>query len=1228
MDRPAPKKNKRAGVTAAAAEDARSKVGIVIETPTNWCTRIAHPFGGCDADRHHISRNMIHVVELFLPAVMYKSQPTNMLPDNQNADMLLVYHQIFNVFGFLANTVHAKRKKVSDDNPKEVQMSDSPNYVVLTFEVVMSPHKTTVGYRVRLTEMCHDADGNTGILGALAGLLASNDERIVSGLKGKGKPVFGKAAATGATSHQLVTTPEWQKMCMVYGGPGLMRSLISSNESGEGSDNTTSPKCVFNIENVFSIERSLELARSLGAAPEYCDLGTYTSNGVGQHATGSSYQLYDFPHPENVYELAPTDLMPSKLPRLYSPMRCPDPKLNKQARKMYTDMHGPGAGAFFDAACVRTSASQEAFDVKWLTNEVKLARADLEAKWGSDERNFFCEWRVIQREMNHRMGEIFHPQGDVAPAARALAAFRDSWLEENDNTLCMERAQNVSGLTRFQDQMAELIALFETVATVKESHKHCVRALFSALSVWRRRDDNPHGLELGFSGAGKSFMMKLITLLLLEGTWLNLLDLTNRSITYSKNQFDCLVLIIEDAQASLLGVQSANKTKSGVSTDKENMIKQFLTQIQMSLLTVETEPKLHSTMVKADCCCVCIFAMNEPTSVFSDAMLNRFNVTVWPEQREREGPSNIDRNMRGSQAAIKSANNTLRVYWNRTQLLVAEVTYRIAAGIIQEVNMDAAATVFGLIASQMKMKYGSNEMQDQRRFNRFKAIVTVQVVLAAIDLVWDSPLSPVRGQPHHNDHFLLVEKHLVATVSHAVFAIGLLSGQWQDDVRVDVISTMKKMWFPHADEKIRNNISGVDGDQFENVRPAPVAPGRFSRLPDLHSGRPLTEQEKKNEQLDEVIQYRAEQAAYDGFREQTDQWMYDSVLMPSPNFSAPTRPNPSKVEMADHIASQLQLHLAKRPILSEVAAVVLKLMNETDTVHRRVLTAGGYQETSDTRENVVTLSYTSDRLRMSLGILSRASQSDMLFHATRDVLQMLVNTGAYGGKILCLYGETEPLTPYVWKSIRVKRNANVDPAEAKRARSIMRVQSANYFDQALVDITCSFMRTVEPSMDRKRMKCLFKSDTPWVNIDADLDAYAVEEHSRALGLNPSVQAHEPSNVPSVTEKKLAVIRDQVRAAAGKPKLVYPECFARRDIGSWTDTWEVKEHHPDTRDAFQASSRMNKSFEYRAENFTDELAVPSIGHLHLSPQAEADLLEARLSDGMDEDALQDMDIEYN
>lgn len=1125
-----------------------------------WCDGRITPYGGTMSERVALSMaHSVRVIELFFPAWLYKKKPMFLMPEQGHGDLLRSYSRFMYLFGFLANKASEPWNVPSeDDGPRRMTVVDSPNLIIPTQELVVTSTGVFLGFRLRLTEQ--QAYPNGGMVANLARLLTENDDlakKTMNGQKGGRAidPKTGQPRAVNPFAHSNITTNVWKEMAMHVTGPDYINRALANNPTNNIALDTSA----FNLSNVCSLEHSHRVARNMGAAPHFYDRSTY--DGETSDHDGQS-RLYGFPDPSRVILLHAKHLHPSTLEKRWWPMRQADPRRNTRAREEFESTHGPGSGKYFDAFCVTTSDSSEASDIWTLERQVTQDRKDIAAATSDQHPDVgFRTLREKQLEWQQAMGEIIHTHGDVAPALQFIAAYRDAWLLENGDTLRVERDQTMGNLSRFGDYWAQQLVMLETVATLKTAHKQVIMRIIAYLTVYMRSNDRIHIANFGPAKSGKSFAMLFVSSIFIDGTSMKLVDITQRALCTPGKANDALCIVIEDALPSLLGAQVGNKTgQGGGMGEKENMIKSFLTSLQTALLSVNMDPKREREHIVADTCSIMDVAMNVPTSVFDPAILSRFNVVIWPDQdRPGEGPDMITRNMRSTDQEVKASMQTMKTYWSRTQILVAEIEYRIAAGVMPAVTMDAATMVFGLVAAQMKRKFGV-DMQDQRHFNRFKSAVMVLCILAAIDLVWDSALSPLKDMPHSEAHFLLVEKHLVATVEQAVFALGLFSNQWQDDLTADVLSAMKRRFFPKSDQAIAANRAGVVVERQEGGGDQPMMPEQpqsVQFIPTLIAGRKLTAAQEKVENMPEMRQYRSEVAAYDAFQQSKQDWMYATLALPSLSCPAPGMGSRGTIctqqELGAHLAQQIHRHLKDKPLMAEVEAVIQRLLHDTSDVVRTVCMCVGDQGQEERASNVPTLVLFPTVIKMSLTVLGRADQTSILHTAITDVVTALFNNGAIAphdksDTLMMIYGETERDAPYVWKRVVARRQHHVERTDDMR--ELMRVRSANFFDPVLVESTASFLRAVEPiGTDEHRMLRLFKAQTPWFTIDTDLDGWAVEVRSRELGLNPEMQDRGVSNRRVLTEEQLWNTMHEERTArlpANQVHRTYPSCFSGMD----------------------------------------------------------------------------------
>ncbi len=1194
-----------------------------------FCTPIKHPFG-TEPDVVDVMSSSLNCIEVFVQACFYKGQPIMLLPDAGHAESCLNMRRIFSVIAYLI-TMASSVKHISapsdgeDGGNRDAKITvDSGVRASVTWEIVRKDNTRTgpiVGYRMRVYEQAASPGclRYTSFSQELRELLRHNDGVALKSIKTLQTAVQSRAKPTAASSYHHVTSNEWRHLCEWYAA----RDFTHGARRAMNGD-VFSPECPYNVNNVFTLDRSASMARDCGALPAYWDRDQV-----------SSYQYAD---PTQVWRIAETSIDPATLEYVKIPSLCADPRMHEEARAQYIRLHSdnPDAGAFFDRTSVRVSTDADTIDIHYLTAHVAKVRKEAEAQHGVGTAAFKEAWRAKQGELNDLMVEIISPQGNASPSVQKIAAFGDSWLQKNGGTFFMQRDQTFANLTRANDLWAIFAALLETIVTVKSAHKSVTAGWIASLCHWFRTALNAHQMHLGPQSTGKSFGAKFIGEMLIEGTVLSVIDVTNRAMLYSEKQLDGLLILLDDAPASLFGVQSAGaKGKAGaVSSDKENMMKAILTAVRAVLPTVEKEPHLHTSVKTSDCCSTVIVCMNDPSDAFPGPILDRFDVWKWLDikrgdgesiEAECEGPSMIARTERASDEAVRAATSTMKTFMQFVQMMACNVGWRIAAGILAQPNMEALTILFELIRTRMVKRYGIT-MEKPRTFKRMRLKIAQVVVLRAIGELWMSTTSPLAdGRAHKNEHFLWIEKHLVARVEDVVFVMGLSTHLWQNDLGVTIQQAMKTRFYRNIDATIEEHRVGVvDATLMADVADADISQGASSAaaaaaapaqmqlqrasgrqqmqlavggggggkrpehdgFAEWHrsnaqrfngggrggGGRPTTDEERREME-------KAEKQARE--LDERVNWQWATVYR-GPLFTPPRQRNPTQMEMAHNVAMQIYPHLVDRPLLSEVTAAIHAMTQETDVVERNIVEyAGGPVVHTERADNVSALVLEPEFMRMSLARLdARNLQTDLLFNATKDVLEHLLHEcqreeGAPAPRLEYLFGDTEHHDPYVWRMMRL---------EPKRHDGITtRLYSANFFDDALQRSTVNFLRTIEPkTAGAEATNALFSSKTPWRDIDFDIDAFAVEQHTASLCLTFDEQDAMPSNRAEVMDPLHRAHFEAVAEARGETvALVYPECFERRrsKARKFAAVWRTRQRA--NRAAFSMAGIMRASRERRA-----------------------------------------------
>jgi hypothetical protein len=1207
----------------------RTASGVDIETPvpTLYCAVAMWPFEERYWERVSRTRNMQawRAIEIFLPATIYPSSPQSFWDmNNEHIDMCNMYKAALSMIFYAAYLSVSPRVRRPEDDDDDVPAELSVNKSVATVERVPARHDSTVfvGFRVRVTEHALDRY-NAGMEGDVAHALKVNQTQSFDNTRVGAKKKFGgggggglkNAAPLPSWSHKRVDLDEWKRICVKY-APKYVSEAIAA---GHGDvTNLCSNDSPYNIANVFSVQRSLEKALAEGADPRYCDAAIYCP--PERDATRG------FADPRNVWQVPIDQFDPVKMPLRHMPWIGQDERLYAEQAAAWYRLNGidpddPDAPRFA-ATCNHTSNTTVVNDISALQARISDERKDLRHAHYSNPNAHALTLRQKKVEWIKQLSEIMSPTGCVATSIQSIARWKQLYLRANDNTFCMPRDLAFSNLTPFGNAMAMYAIMYETVVAVKDSHARCFTYLLCAYHVFARTPMNPHCLLLGPPGIGKSFALMILFDLLIKGTVRKLTYMTAKALAAEGKQNDCLVMvrsrvrvecdihrartahisffvrgsqIFEDAPASMLGVQSANKSGgAAASTDTENMVKQFLTSMTVSVQTLSIEDgKRITEFITAECSCVCFFAMNEPTSVFPTAILSRCYVVVNSSTADAdpnapESTTNMNaKAQRVSDAAVKEAANDFKTYLQRNQALVADILYAAAGGALHQINIDAAQLLFSMVATRAKTCFGLN-MTNPRDYERFLCLCRVLCVLDAISKLWDSPLSPLRDQPHSDLHILLAEKHLVVTVEVAVFAIGLLSGQWENALRGDVLRVMRKKWFPKSNERLEQMRKPVLSSELDAAdAPEPVAPDGVW-VPEIASAaRPPSEAKRKRDEkkMAEVMKndvartYFEEKAEYDGMQEQRKHWMYDSLAWgEGQRLKIPTVQTlrGSNNDLYAYLAKQLVGHMHPKPLESEVQAILQRMGEENEDAARRIIEYEGDPGSDDLQEKSSDAVFVVDPefgVRLHLCAIDRSADVDMLYKATRDVVTALhdatckrirkANRAAVAAGCAdedlqpvppvptYLFGQTETNSPYVWRTIQA--DPSVDGAF--RAKKLPRVWNPNFYEGSLQHATDVFLGGITNESDAERAlrnKRLFSSATPWLTIDMSLDEYAAQTHAADLMLSHADQHAAPSNVPLAED----AARHADARARGLRLDSYPECFERRDPKTWIAGWEA------------------------------------------------------------------------
>lgn len=1118
--------------------------------PNRFCNIIHHPF----TQQHCVllNTNEFHTAEVLIPHTVYDSKPRGLVPKAGHPDSAGMYRQIINVFAYLAKATMESRKETDPDTKKQMSIPSS-NRVTITWEDVPSRKNPLhfVARRLRITEHAPPGDCRRGLPTELAELIDKNESRMMDQYNGKKIPK--SEALSDPCSHLYVGRDRWQTLCRFYLG-----------RNQDAADATLRPGSLLfhrshprNIINVFSIKNSLDMAKQLKSVPKY-----YSKKRYLEMPDGAPHGFADG---SNVYEIMASDISPLENHLTLMPsIGIKVAVCNRQTFDMAEQLHG--VGNVDHHHFTRTCETENPNDIHHLKSFISSAKAELRSLYpevsGMRPGRYFDEIAAQSKEWNTSMSEIIHPDGNAPPSVQSIARWRETNLAENNQTAWMPTTNNFINLTPFQADMANEITMLTTLCTVISCQKQIAQMITAAQYVFIGSNDRPHQLILGPPGVNKSFSLLKMCDLLIPGTTRPLTGMTAKGMTEPGNANDALVIVMEDASATFFGVNKGNKNGTATSTDMENCVKQMMTSCFITTQACVMEPSRHVVVYRADACNIIMAAMNDEQTLFSHAILSRVALTIaTDDSREPEGykgPTRLDMMDRASAQGVKDAEETIKYQTQWMQWHMCEVQYRIRVGILPQVNMKVASTIYGLVNRHYSKTRKNFSMHDNRKYARFRSQCTVFCLRAAINKYWRAPDSPLRGKEHHPDHYLLLAKDLYVKEDEAWMAMGFSRPEFQSDVMNKTIAAIGSTFFPNAAAKFEKRTECIE--ELVPLLDKPVAPSCYipsfatNRAHGTYRNSGVPGSGPGSEQFDsgnppEVRAYKEALLKYETQRSQCDSWATDTCAFGTP--ALPTLislrgSGPTPSEIINHLVDIVVNKIQPAPLKKEIESAISNMFN-TKVVETREVFVNGVTQVQNVTLPVLQWDTANQCLKMLLSSIDCATDQDPYFNCCREVLQMMFCSGSIAGggpsarKVSFMFGDTEAKRPSVYRMMTVTKTEN----SMQRHRVPLQRFDATYFPDAMARHSRAYVTSVRGSDTNNYtdpMADVFHNRPSYQMLDCDIEQNAMREHTDSLGMCAAEQHAVPSNDRTITDK---IASDYARERSIETGIIldcYPRCY--------------------------------------------------------------------------------------
>jgi len=1056
------------------------------------------------------------------------------------------------------------------------------NNIAVAWERV--PHKDDptriVAYRLRVTEFGFPTN-TFGLLKKLVELVEENDTRWFKQDVNPTSAGRNRNIAVGPYHYSHMHSTQWRQLCQWYDVRLAMMPFADT-------DDETIALGRFSPQFVFTYEHACAQARRLGAHPAYCDPRSYARAGR---------ELCSVRFPDggrNTFQIDRDSISPDSLAKMRLPNVRPDRRNYQSECERFALAHGleedpVKARAIFDQVCNRSSTQRPANDMDALTSRVQKRLSDLRTKWrrpgGTSEDDvlpeFHAEWLHYRAtEGMDDFDAIFNPCGDAPNAIRAIAAYFDEYVKQH-GTLVLDAPQQFVNLDRFCAWRATDCLLMHSSEQVHTAQQDALLLIYSVLHVYSRVDMNIHHMLLGAPGIGKSFLLFIITKIFIEDSYKTLNHTTLRAFTAPGKENACLIMIFEDAQASTFGGKSGTLSKAASSSsDQASQIKSFLTSRTMTTQTIEMDPKRVGVTLKSETSCVVLIALNAPSSDFDLPIQDRFVVTESSTDVATTTETTLEtlvRDSRVKEPAVRAAQDTSARVWHLRQAKIAKLFHMESCQILTPIDLSMADMVFALTA-EIAAEHHLNIAERRRPRLRYSMMVRVLVALHAIDMVWETPESPLTGVPHRPAHFLMLDKYLFATVQISVFALGLMARMWQDNTRSYILEAMLAKWFLHhktdletfkpTDQRpwpVLDYDAPVDQpiDGQAASRPAlrePIPPpnlpagvkldGRGGLVLERGGGgrpqgggasaaRNVLDSPEARDYAQQLQDYNADTAA-------RKYWMYTTchIGSGSPIQELPPGCKGTPQEIIQHLASKIHGSMSKHFLLAEVEAKLLAMTQTSIDIMRRRKTTlfpvdeeVGY-EYEEVKLNRAQLIVEPHCIRLALPLVDQWLKhgNDILYRCVTfacSVITIVTKQPIQHGPLM--YGECEKMdgARFVWRFITPYGPDQVQELESqlqKKVGAYGRMRNAGYEDGVIQSVTQSVLGSMDPDWwNPANLKRLFPAERPFSVMDTPLDSYAALLRAMKLGLSHDDQHRYPSNDPSIFERQLFDIHQKKHA---------------------------------------------------------------------------------------------------
>lgn len=921
----------------------------------------------------------------------------------------------------------------------------------------------------------------------------------------------GKAMLQTGARYTKLDYEQYRRLCIAY-NPDI------ATETNTAVLRIEDKTCPLYPSRIFSIQRSMHLAKKAGAHPDFCQ---------GNHYQRDEDGAFQWPYPEQVYMLDPKQLNPLSFFKYFFPHIPRAPFSNLAERNNYILENAASAvptaeetrryGAIFDQQMSGSISATEEKGLVYLAGLIKPRM--LEAK--TRARNTPDLTRIERIELEEKLtrdvfldalelyGQVVNPYGAIGDAPKAMLAWQEKFLEANDGSMCLPTERVHDNISRGAEYFTQMAVSNETAHGLNTTHGESATYYVSALAACCDSPLKPHQLHLGDAKAGKSFLQENAQLHLIDGTWMNVTYQSAKAMASPGCKMDNMNVGYEEMIPSMLGIDPKHKGGDGTTGDETDMasfMKSWLSTGVMTFMVKRVLNGIHETIKHTVRCAATVFGNgNFNRDMLGGPMASRFLI-VQHQLKDRDPSA---KNARAQDTELRQLRNVLLTRPRRTQCLSMHIWFMITCGMLPGVDLSVANIIFTNVL-RLARKRGLADTDDPRHMTRLRVGCAQNTIIQAISVLFDSLDSPLRGQPFSLAHLWFIRKHLVALSESATIALGMFQEQYEQKSVYTVLRHMKDKVFDKvaAIADAAAHFRSAEEEEKDQRVPAPIPVSRQTLLnfrPVAGMARPSVEEEKKEEAVDGFIPYVNGHCRQEGYyyacRIKAPAWCSDNHKLLITN-------------LCSHLYQQMS---QPKPALSEIHHAIQELCTMFVSVGK------------DTEERVPALEVLHGEYRIACSLVDGV-RPNVLRDCTKEIL-----CHPYAKKRTLLWGHTNPELPYQYDILQIapikiqasdprtgqllwEKQRDVDTNEVEQTplyKNALSIVDPKYFDAELVRLTKALV-DVESREHYMDFDSMFSQQevTP---VDTDLDDYGLSVHYANIAMLPKRADLYPAADPLVRQ---------------------------------------------------------------------------------------------------------------